>query len=193
MTWQLTPWHPVVHQTSLVTPDLVTFHWLCQQNGGLVAHRTWTVEVRCTRKWCIFLESHQTVNWGLLGYKYHVSRPRQTTRVVLSFPNTCATPPSHSKRSKHHIWVEVLREILSRVKRRLVCLWPTFMFVRSCVGDSSVVKASKRPWVVECLAKTLSLKSRDPWAQVWSLESVEWVESDPVLRDTWTETHVIWY
>jgi hypothetical protein len=149
-----------------------------------VQHWTSTVEVRCIRGRCRFLESHLTTNWGLLGYKYPIRHPRQKIGVVVSFSNTCATPPSHSKRSKHHIWVEVHRDSLSRVKRRLVCLWSAFVFLCSFVGALSIVKANKRLQVVECLAETLSLIIKDPRAQAWSLESLERVERDPVLRDT---------
>jgi hypothetical protein len=134
-----------------------------------VAHQTYTTKVQCTRSRCRFLESHLTANWGLLSYKYPLSQPRQITRDVLSFPNTCATPSSHSSRFGCHIWVDVHRDSLFIVKRRLVCLWYAFVLccalgvvlLRSCVGALLIVNASKRLRVVGCLVEMPSLTSED--------------------------------
>jgi hypothetical protein len=46
-----------------------------------------------------------------------------------------------------------------------VCLWSAFVFLCSFVGGLSIVKASKRLHVVECLAETLSLIIKDLRAQ----------------------------
>lgn len=134
-----------------------------------VAHQTYTTKVQCTRSRCRFLESHLTANWGLLSYKYPLSQPRQITRDVLSFPNTCATPPSYSKSSKRHIWVEMLKDSLSIVKRRLVCFYLhlcswSHVLVLLC-WYSSIVKATKRLRVMEYLVETMSLTVGDSRAQ----------------------------
>lgn len=104
ITWQLTLWGPIVHLTSLVSPDMVAFHWLHRQAGGPMAHQACAIEVYFFRgRRRFFLESHLLANWGLWSYKYPLNQPRLITRTVFSFPNTTTRHLSHSKRSKHHI------------------------------------------------------------------------------------------
>lgn len=61
----------------------------------------------------------------------------------------------------------------------------------SCVGDSVVVKLARGFELCGALQR-LSLTLGDPRAQALSLELLERVEKDPILRDTSTETYALW-
>jgi hypothetical protein len=57
---------------------------------------------------------------------------------------------------------------------------------------SSLLKLARCSEFIECLAETLSPSLKIYRAQAWSLESLERAKRDLVLRDTSTETYVLW-
>jgi hypothetical protein len=61
----------------------------------------------------------------------------------------------------------------------------------SCVGYSIVVKLARGFELCSALQR-LSPTSGDPRAQALSLELLERVERDPILRDTSTKTYALW-
>lgn len=68
--------------------------------------------------------------WEVWGQKYPFKQPIRHINHhyrCASFSNTCATPSSHSKRSKHSIWVEIV------ILVRSVVLLSAFLVLCWCV------------------------------------------------------------